>query len=302
MARTGVTAAQVAAAADELLMAGERPTIERVRALMGTGSPNTLIKHLDSWWRGLGPRLNEQRRLADLPGAPREVAEGAFALWQLALKESATIAQTGVQEEKKAIDAAREALRARELELAEAERISQERVSLVEADLRLSDVRLSELEQTCAQKDLLIQTLAGDLDRERDANLQLSERLGALTKALDAARLQAISDRDAATAHIRAYEDRAYIEIDRARQEATNATKHVARLTKELADTVAHGSKRIEELLREISRRDAELAAIKVQLAAATAKKLKPSGAKAALRSKRPAPRSSKAAGAAAVD
>lgn len=167
---------------------------------------------------------------------------------------------------------------------------------------RLSDVRLSELEQTCAQKDLLIQTLAGDLDRERDANLQLSERLGALTKALDAARLAAISDRDAATAHIRAFEDRAYIEIDRARQEATNATKHVARLTKELADAVAHGSKRIEDLLREISRRDAELAAIKVELAAATAKKLKPSGAKAALRSKRPAPRSSKAAGAAAVD
>jgi hypothetical protein len=38
------------------LHAGERPTIERVRAVLGTGSPNTLIRLLDIWWAKLGPR------------------------------------------------------------------------------------------------------------------------------------------------------------------------------------------------------------------------------------------------------
>ncbi|TLY49659.1 MAG: hypothetical protein E6K53_12920 [Gammaproteobacteria bacterium] len=46
MAR-GITQDRVNQAADALLARGERPTIEKVRAELGTGSPNTLLRLLE---------------------------------------------------------------------------------------------------------------------------------------------------------------------------------------------------------------------------------------------------------------
>ena len=46
---TGITFAQVAAAADRLTADGTRVTIEAVRSHLGTGSPNTVHKHLKLW-------------------------------------------------------------------------------------------------------------------------------------------------------------------------------------------------------------------------------------------------------------
>ena len=50
MARIGITFEQVAAAADALAGEGQQPTIRAVRErLGGTGSPNTIHKHLTAW-------------------------------------------------------------------------------------------------------------------------------------------------------------------------------------------------------------------------------------------------------------
>ena len=49
----GVSAGDVERAADALLRAGERPTIEKVREKLGTGSPNTINPLLDAWWKRL---------------------------------------------------------------------------------------------------------------------------------------------------------------------------------------------------------------------------------------------------------
>lgn len=49
MARAGITFEQVAAAADALLGAGKQATIQAVRESLGTGSPNTVHKHLTAW-------------------------------------------------------------------------------------------------------------------------------------------------------------------------------------------------------------------------------------------------------------
>ena len=54
--RRGVTAADVERAADALFRVGERPTIEKVRAKLGTGSPNTINPLLDAWWKRLASR------------------------------------------------------------------------------------------------------------------------------------------------------------------------------------------------------------------------------------------------------
>lgn len=49
MARVGITFEQVAAAADGLVGEGQQPTIQAVRERLGTGSPNTIHRHLTDW-------------------------------------------------------------------------------------------------------------------------------------------------------------------------------------------------------------------------------------------------------------
>ena len=81
----GVSAGDVERAADALLRAGERPTIEKVREKLGTGSPNTINPLLDAWWKRLSARLDAGP--AALHRLPESVAHAAEALWMQALDE-----------------------------------------------------------------------------------------------------------------------------------------------------------------------------------------------------------------------
>jgi hypothetical protein len=81
----GVSASDIERAADALLRAGQRPTIEKVRAKLGTGSPNTINPLLDAWWKKLSARLDAGP--AALHRLPESVAHAAEALWMQALDE-----------------------------------------------------------------------------------------------------------------------------------------------------------------------------------------------------------------------
>ncbi len=81
----GVSARDVERSADALLRAGERPTIEKVREKLGTGSPNTINPLLDAWWKRLSARLDAGP--AALHRLPESVAHVAEALWMQALDE-----------------------------------------------------------------------------------------------------------------------------------------------------------------------------------------------------------------------
>ncbi|MBL0041654.1 MAG: DNA-binding protein [Xanthomonadales bacterium] len=107
MARTGVTQEQINATADALLRAGERPTIERVRAELGTGSPNTLIRMLDVYWSELGTRLARVESKLALPDAPADVAAAASKLWELALAAAEAQAKTHLAESSEQLEQAR---------------------------------------------------------------------------------------------------------------------------------------------------------------------------------------------------
>jgi hypothetical protein len=87
----GITQDQVSAAADAILRAGENPTVEKVRANLGTGSPNTVTRMLDMWRNQLGTRLRE---LSALPGLPGPVGESMLALWQLAIEHADRVVNT----------------------------------------------------------------------------------------------------------------------------------------------------------------------------------------------------------------
>src|SRR5450755_4798373 len=81
----GVTSSDVERAADALLRGGQRPTIDKIREKLGTGSPNTINPLLDTWWKKLSARLDAGP--AALHRLPESVAHVAEALWMQALEE-----------------------------------------------------------------------------------------------------------------------------------------------------------------------------------------------------------------------
>ena len=87
MAR-GITEDDVFRACDALLIAGERPTIERVRQHLGTGSPNTVGPHLDSWFKGLGARIVDPAEFAAQAAVPDAIVQAAKHFWERAQAEA----------------------------------------------------------------------------------------------------------------------------------------------------------------------------------------------------------------------
>lgn len=219
MARTGVTEQQVHQAADALLQGGERPTIERVRALLGTGSPNTLIRLLDSWWIDLGSRLATQEKKLALPDAPIEVVNAASALWTGALAHAKAVAVTDLERDRAQVERQRNDLLQREgewhaqLDVAGKE-ASQAREAQDRAETRYSDIeRLAD--QLAAQlDDLKGQRLT--LGRERD---ELGTRLAVTERRLVDQAAASTAERLALEAQFRASEDRWLQEVDRSRQD-----------------------------------------------------------------------------------
>jgi chromosome segregation ATPase len=61
MARVGISYEQVAQIADTLVSIGQKPTISAIRAELGTGSPNTILVHLNKW-RDTQPVKQKQAR------------------------------------------------------------------------------------------------------------------------------------------------------------------------------------------------------------------------------------------------
>jgi len=83
-----VTREHVFAAAWELTKNGNRPTIDRIRMLLGNGtprgSPNTVNAHLTEWWRHLAIRLQDSPGAA-IPVLPARISAALESLWAEAL-------------------------------------------------------------------------------------------------------------------------------------------------------------------------------------------------------------------------
>jgi len=102
--RQGVTAEQIKAAADAIAAEGQSPTIRAVRERLGTGSPNTIQRHL-SQWRESRPQVTQAAyelpaELANSFGRElRRGAEAATAELRAELAEAHTeakeLAETG---------------------------------------------------------------------------------------------------------------------------------------------------------------------------------------------------------------
>lgn len=211
MAR-GITEKDVHQAAYDVVIAGGRPTVERIRAHLGTGSPNTVIRHLDSWWLALGTRLEEQGGKSSVPDAPTALARLAGEWWEAAMREATDRAAAGLADAHAALDD-RERLRLDELERVEADIVAARQSQAI------SEQRLLDAQQLVDQQ----RTQLIDLTVQRDQAIERAARLDA-ELAAHVARLAAREDEDARVRaqnaeHLRAVENRSHAEVDRARQE-----------------------------------------------------------------------------------
>lgn len=145
----GVTQSDVSHAADTLLRSGERPTIEKVRAKIGKGSPNTVNPMLDSWWKTLSARLDSGP--AAFHRLPETVAHVAEALWMQALDEGQRRARA---------------------ELKTSERSLQTKVQNLEVHSHVLTLREGELDSRLRDRDRTIE----------DLNLRLRELTTLLRK------------------------------------------------------------------------------------------------------------------------
>lgn len=92
MAAKGITQEDVWNAADKLLMEGARPTIERIREEIGSGSPNTVTPLLNAWFKRLHERIKDPMAFK-APGPPPPVMPDAIhrastMMWEAATTEA----------------------------------------------------------------------------------------------------------------------------------------------------------------------------------------------------------------------
>ncbi|BDU21582.1 DNA-binding protein [Dyella sp. GSA-30] len=215
MAR-GITQEQVNRAADALLTAGENPTVEKIRAALGTGSPNTVTRMLDTWRVNLGERLH---RLQSLPGIPADVGQAMAELWRVAVEHADLLLQARLSDDRAALTAAEARL---------ADERTRWAATLAEAEMAVAQAqaRRELVEHACATLDGQLRdshALRDDVLQQRDRVQAITDQQRAEIEALRAE--QALLgtamriEREQHTAHMRDAENRAHQEVDRARQE-----------------------------------------------------------------------------------
>jgi hypothetical protein len=164
----GITQSDVSHAADTLLRSGERPTIEKIRAKLGRGSPNTINPLLDAWWKTISARLDSGP--AALHRLPETVAHIAEALWMQALEEGRRRAHAELKTSERIAETKEQNLEVRSHVL-----------TLREGEL---DFRLRDRERTIDDLNLRLRELTLLLRKEQATRDAQAQRLSTLESKL----------------------------------------------------------------------------------------------------------------------
>jgi chromosome segregation ATPase len=190
----GITANDVWQAADELLQAGERPTIERVRLKIGRGSPNTVSPHLDGWFASLGARLEPAGAAGQgrsgggrLAASSDEVSgtadpDEAFTLaastfWQLALTSARSAVEASLSEVRVALGQQAEALKQAQDKLDLKAQHMAARQEGLERALHGAEQQRAEAAQRVASLDAQLNLLQQQREKERAALIEERQQL-----------------------------------------------------------------------------------------------------------------------------
>ena len=261
VARRGVNEKDVWTAADALLLEGRRPTIESVRVKIGRGSPNTITPYLDTWFKGLGRRLQDPGAYARAPAVPEPMAAAALHFWEAALALARRQAEDGMASEREALVAARAEVAASLARLAEEAMTFNARREAIEETLALAKSQLTEATRNARTSDDRCQLL-----ERRCAELEEELRSGTATweaerKSAAAEARRVAQERSEDRSRHEAAERRWLAEVDRARGETTKLAKQLAdhETRRRAAEAAAH--KRIEALQDDLTATRRELLA-----------------------------------------
>ncbi|KWT97664.1 MULTISPECIES: DNA-binding protein [unclassified Variovorax] len=249
----GIQEAQVWEAADSLLQEGLRPTIERVRQKIGSGSPNTVSPMLERWFATLGQRLGGRgARLTDSgnPSAathgnahqlPLTILQAAEQLWDVARREADQVQIQMSESTRRELELQRTTLAQQEAELLKREvSFEQAHVALDEA-LASSRQAVTAMEaQMRSQQQEAARLLSASEAELRRLRKGLEEALAGKEAFREKAAMElAVARRDAREAEERhlAHERRLLSDIDRERMAARQAS---AELAKEQKAHAAH--------------------------------------------------------------
>ncbi|WP_303746410.1 DNA-binding protein [Stenotrophomonas pigmentata] len=225
MAR-GITESDVHTAADELVANGERPTVERIRAHLGTGSPNTITRWLETWWKNLSLRLQPKR--PDLKDAPAVLAELAGQWWALALEHARESILEELTDARQTLAAEYDELRVQQQTFAEEASELHAKTTASAQSERLALTQVAELRQFVEQ----LQAQLTESARQHASTDQRLEQAESTRRALEARSQElqelARSERESLMEHASSVEDRAAREIDQARQQAKDLQSKLA--------------------------------------------------------------------------
>ncbi|VVE11447.1 DNA-binding protein [Pandoraea anhela] len=216
----GISEHDVWTAADTLLMAGQRPTIERIRQQLGRGSPNTVSPYLDAWFAGLGARLQGGvNGVADLPegvAMPASVAHAALHLWTLALEEGRAALAEEAATRRAALDARDAALAADRESLEQARAVLHERIA--SAETAAADARQARDEAQARRAEALLIEAQADAVASRQAVSVARDAMQALQEEHAAHRAHWDVERGKLAERAEANERRLMLELDAARE------------------------------------------------------------------------------------
>lgn len=241
----GINEIDVHTAADELVAKGERPTVDRIRAHLGTGSPNTVTRWLETWWKNLGIRL--QSKQPDLKGAPAVLAELAGQWWTLALKHARELELQALSDARQQLAKEYDELRAeRQVFADEASDLHAKTDAALQSE-RLATAQVTELHRFIDQ----LQAQISELSQQRTATLERLDLSESSRQVLDVRlhELQELarSERESLIEHARSVEDRALIDIDRARQETKELSAKLSISAKQHAAAQAEAQTMVQQ-------------------------------------------------------
>ena len=220
----GIQQEDVWKAADELLLEGQRPTIERIRLRIGRGSPNTISPMLENWFAILGKRINGTVFTQDnTVTTPEPVEQAIRHTWALALEQATQIANETVKNQlaenerfKKMLDTEKQAFE-------QAKRLQE--AALQEQEKLLANVtaQLHDVKNMLAQRNQEYERLNSEAGRLKiqitDLHTENKAQQESAEQALENLNRQHAKEREGLEARFIALERRSVSEIDRARQE-----------------------------------------------------------------------------------
>ena len=189
--RAGITFDQVAEAAEALQSLGQNPTIRNVREFIGSGSPNTVLKHLNTWRESrpsaVAPELSAEIIKAITREIERANSEACADLReelgrsQTEAAELSTVGELLEVERNSLLDqvgrltSERDRLAGRSAaQEAEIQRLSVdlERERQTAGELRIEAARAVLLAEKATEQTATIQRLTAELDQERERRIQ----------------------------------------------------------------------------------------------------------------------------------